>query len=289
MSSLVLGAVLSALAGTVLGLLGGGGAALTVPILVYVVGLEPRAAMATSLVVVGVTSVFAAASHARAGRVRFREGLLFGGAGMLGAAVGARAGREVPPTVLLLLLSGLMVAMALAMLRPKGAGSVQPGGAHASHTGRALLAGLGVGTLTGLLGTGGGFMVVPALSLMGGFEMAEAVATSLFVISLNSAAGLSAALLSGTHVDPMLAFGMAAASVSGSLVGGRLGRGLSAGALRQAFAAFLVLLGTAIAVRELSAVTPARVLAPATVLVLGGVGVLAWRARRGALPAAPGR
>jgi len=83
-SSLLLGAVLSALAGTVLGLLGGGGAVLAVPILVYVVGLEPRAAMATSLVVVGVTSAVAGVSHARAGRVRLREGLLFGGAGMAG-------------------------------------------------------------------------------------------------------------------------------------------------------------------------------------------------------------
>ncbi|MBM4380023.1 MAG: sulfite exporter TauE/SafE family protein, partial [Deltaproteobacteria bacterium] len=208
--------------------------------------------------------------------------------GMAGAAVGARAGRDVPPTLLLLLLSGLMVAMALAMLRPRASGAAaRP--PRERHPGRALLAGFGVGTLTGLLGTGGGFMVVPALSLMGGFAMAEAVATSLFVISLNSAAGLGAALWSGTHVDPWLAGGMAAASVSGSLAGARLGRGLSAEALRQAFAAFLVLLGTAIAVRELSEVVPVRVLAPVTAAALGAVGLLAWRVRRGAVSAATGR
>ena len=235
MSPLVLGAVLSALAGTVLGLLGGGGAALTVPILVYVLGLEPRVAMATSLVVVGVTSAVAAATHARAGRVRFRQGLLFGGAGVVGAAAGARAGRDVPPVVLLLLLAALMVAMALAMLRPRGAAAAQP--VSSRHPGRALLAGFGVGTLTGLVGTGGGFMVVPALSLLGGFAMAEAVATSLFVISLNSASGVASALLAGTRVDPALAGGMALASVAGSLLGARLGRGLSAEALRRAFAA----------------------------------------------------
>jgi uncharacterized membrane protein YfcA len=134
--------------------------------------------------------------------------------------------------------------------------------------------------LTGLVGTGGGFMVVPALSLLGGFSMAEAVATSLFVISLNSASGLGSALLAGTHVDPGLAGGMALASVAGSLVGARLGRGLSAGALRQAFAAFLVLLGTAIAVRELSPVVPAPQLATGAVALFGAVGLFAWRARR---------
>ena len=281
MTTLVLGAVLSALAGTVLGLLGGGGAALTVPILVYVLGLEPRTAMATSLVVVGVTSAVAAVSHARAGRVRFRQGLLFGGAGMLGAAAGARAGRHVPPTVLLLLLAGLMVAMAVAMLRPRGEARGTGSAVPPRGPGRALLAGLGVGVLTGLVGTGGGFMVVPALSLLGGFSMAEAVATSLFVISLNSASGLGSALLAGTRVDAGLAGGMALASVAGSLVGARLGRGLSAGALRQAFAAFLVLLGTAIAARELSPVVPAPQLATGAVALFGAVGLFAWRVRRG--------
>jgi uncharacterized membrane protein YfcA len=285
-TALVLGAALSALAGTVLGLLGGGGAALTVPILLYVVGLQPREAMATSLVVVGVTSAVAAASHARAGRVRFREGLLFGGTGMLGAAAGARVGKDVPPTVLLVMLSGLMVAMALAMLRPRGAAAPRVPGTP--RVGRALAAGFGVGTLTGLLGTGGGFLVVPALSLLGGFGMAEAVATSLFVISLNSVAGLGAALVSGTHVAPGLASGMALASVVGSLAGARLGRGLSADTLRLAFAAFLVLLGAAIAVRELSAVTPAVPLALGTAAALAAVGGAAWRMRRGPLPGVPG-
>jgi uncharacterized protein len=252
MTLILLGAALSLVAGISLGLLGGGGSILTVPILVYVLGVDPRSAIATSLVVVGVTSATGMLSHARAGRVEWRTGLLFGAAGMLGAAAGGRLGNFAPPALLLIAFAGMVLATAIAMLRRRPA----PAPAREESATRRLSAvlrnGFGVGLLTGLVGAGGGFMVVPALALFGGLAMPRAVATSLLVIALNSASGLLSATQAGATVDWALAGGMSVASVLGSLLGARLGQGLSPEGLRQGFALFIVALGVFILVRELS-------------------------------------
>lgn len=252
MSLLLLGAVLSLLAGVSLGLLGGGGSILTVPILVYVLGVDPRGAIATSLVVVGVTSATGMLSHARAGRVEWRTGLFFGAAGMLGAAAGARLGKFVPPALLLVAFAGMVLATAIAMLRRRPVPSLPPEPPAPRRLSAVLRNGFGVGMLTGLVGAGGGFMVVPALALFGGLAMPQAVATSLLVIALNSASGLINATLSGAPVDWALAGGMSGAAILGSLLGARLGRGLSPEGLRRGFAFFIVALGVFILVRELS-------------------------------------
>ncbi|WP_224368849.1 sulfite exporter TauE/SafE family protein [Hyalangium versicolor] len=253
MSTLLLGAVLSLVAGVSLGLLGGGGSILTVPILVYVLGMSPRGAIATSLVVVGMTSAVGTLSHARAGRVEWRVGLLFGVAGMLGAALGGRVGKFVPPALLLVAFAGMVLATAVAMLRgrPVPATAEVPEQPAGKHLAAVLRNGFGVGLLTGLVGAGGGFMVVPALVLFGGLSMPGAVATSLLVITLNCASGLLSALLSGAPVDWALAGGMSVASILGSLLGTRLGRGFSPESLRKTFASFIVALGAFILVREL--------------------------------------
>lgn len=252
MSLLLLGAALSLLAGVSLGLLGGGGSILTVPILVYVLGVEPRGAIATSLVVVGMTSVTGMLSHARAGRVEWRTGLFFGAAGMLGAAAGARLGKFVPPALLLVAFAGMVLATAIAMLRRRPVPARAPEAPAPRRLSAVLRNGFGVGVLTGLVGAGGGFMVVPALALFGGLAMPEAVATSLLVIALNSASGLLSATLDGAPVSWALAGGMSVASILGSLIGARLGRGLSPEVLRRGFAFFIVALGVFILVRELS-------------------------------------
>lgn len=252
MSLLLLGAALSLIAGISLGLLGGGGSILTVPILVYVLGVDPRGAIATSLVVVGVTSATGMLSHARAGRVEWRTGLLFGAAGMLGAAVGGRLGEFVPPAVLLVAFAGMVLATAIAMLRRRPVPARSSEAPAQRRLSAVLRNGFGVGLLTGLVGAGGGFMVVPALALFGGMAMPQAVATSLLVIALNSASGLLSATLAGAPVDWALAGGMSVASILGSLLGARLGRGLSPESLRRGFAFFIVALGVFILVRELS-------------------------------------
>jgi uncharacterized protein len=252
MTTLLLGAALSLIAGISLGLLGGGGSILTVPILVYVLGMDPRSAIATSLVVVGVTSATGMLSHARAGRVEWRVGLLFGAAGMLGAAVGGHVGKFVPPALLLVAFAGMVLATAIAMLRKRPVPAAPPERPADKRLIVVLRNGFGVGVLTGLVGAGGGFMVVPALALFGGLSMPRAVATSLLVISLNSASGLVSATQAGAPVDWTLAGGMSLASIAGSLIGARLGRGLSPEGLRKGFALFIVALGVFILVRELS-------------------------------------
>lgn len=273
MTLLLLGAVLSLLAGLSLGLLGGGGSILTVPILVYVLGVDPRGAIATSLVVVGVTSATGTLSHARAGRVEWKVGLLFGAAGMLGAALGGRVGKFVPPALLLVAFAGMVLATAVAMLRKRSAPAT--GASAAAPMERRLFVvlrnGFGVGLLTGLVGAGGGFMVVPALALFGGLSMPGAVATSLLVITLNCTSGLLSAILGGASVDWALAGGMSVASILGSLLGARLGRGLSPEGLRQGFATFIVALGVFILVRELS--TLLHVPSTRAIELAGGLGL----------------
>lgn len=266
-----LGAALSLVAGVSLGMLGGGGSILTVPILVYALGVEPRGAIATSLVIVGVTSATGVLSHARAGRVEWRVGLLFGAAGMSGAALGGRLGKLVPPALLLVTFAGLVLATALAMLRKRPGPGPAPVTPPSRHLAPVLRNGFGVGLLTGLVGAGGGFMVVPALALFGGLSMPRAVATSLLVITLNSASGLASATLAGARVDWALAGSMSVASITGSLLGARLGRNLSPERLRKGFALFIVALGVFILARELHTLSPRlpheegqRVVLPAT-------------------------
>lgn len=152
MTALAIG--LAVFVGIALGLLGGGGSILTVPLLAYVAGMDAKQAIATSLLVVGVTSAIGAVSHARAGRVQWRTGLIFGAAGMAGAYAGGLLARFIPGTVLLIGFALMMIATAVAMLR--GRKNVQQ--AHDSQrlpVPKILAEGLAVGLVTGLVGAGG--------------------------------------------------------------------------------------------------------------------------------------
>ena len=240
--------LLAVLVGLSLGLLGGGGSILTVPLLVYVAGLETREAIATSLLVVGVTSSVAAISHARSGRVQWRTGLWFGAAGMVGAYAGGRLGEHVPGGLLLTAFAVMMTATAVAMIRgrrgaPQEANDTLP-------VGRVLLHGGAVGLTTGIIGAGGGFLIVPALTLLGGLSMPVAVGTSLLVIAMNSAAGLGGHLTS-VDLDWGLAAMVTAAAVGGSLVGGRLAGRISADRLRRAFGWAILAMAAVVFVEEL--------------------------------------
>jgi uncharacterized membrane protein YfcA len=192
-----LGIALSVLIGVALGFFGGGGSILTVPLLVYVFGLDPKQAIASSLLIVALASISGAFQHARAGNLRPRTGFVFGGAGMAGADLGARAGAYVDGGVLILLFASMMVITALAMWRggTDPAPALEPG---PGATARLMAQGLAVGAFTGLVGAGGGFLIVPALVLWAGLPMAAAVGTSLLVIVLKSAAAFLGYV---THVD----------------------------------------------------------------------------------------
>lgn len=228
--------------GIVLGLLGGGGSILTVPILVYALGFSPKEAIATSLLVVGLTALSGVYQHARAGNVRWGAGLTFGAFSMAGSYAGGRLAGVFRGEVLLLLFAGLMVVTAVAMLR-RGARRELAARVEERPAAHRLLRigaqGLAVGAVTGLVGAGGGFLVVPALVLLGGVPMKEAIGTSLLVIGLNSSAAL-AGHLSHERIDWLLALAITAASVLGTVGGAALARRLDAARLRKGFAFFVL-------------------------------------------------
>jgi uncharacterized membrane protein YfcA len=233
---------LAVLVGVALGLLGGGGSILTVPLLVYVGGLDAKQAIATSLFVVAVTSLAGLFGHARAGRVRWRTGLLFGTAGMAGAYAGGLLGAHLPGELLLGAFAIMMIATAVAMLR--GRRDPDPERAHAElPLPRVLLDGAVVGLVTGLVGAGGGFLVVPALALLGGLPMSVAVGTSLVVIAMKSFAGF-AGYLTTVPIDWGLTLAVTAAAVAGALVGARLVARVPQDALRRIFGWFVLVMGT---------------------------------------------
>jgi uncharacterized membrane protein YfcA len=279
-----LGLALSVLIGVSLGFFGGGGSILAVPLLVYVFGLEPKQAIASSLLIVASASVSGALQHWRAGNVEIRTGLVFGAAGMAGSYLGARAGAFVDGRLLLLLFAAMMVLTGAAMWRGRRAPVRGANGEPA--TGRLLAQGFGVGIFTGLIGAGGGFLIVPALALFAGLRMPAAVGTSLVVIVLNSLAGFSG-YASHVHVDFPLVFAVATAAIAGSFGGARLADRIDPSLLRRAFAGFVVVMAIFIFVRETDAwLSTAQSAAPTSwpqlvfVLFVLGVGIAAGRVSR---------
>ena len=272
---LALTLVLAVLVGITLGLLGGGGSILTVPLLVYVAGMETKEAIATSLLVVGVTSAIGAVAHARAGRVRWRTGLIFGVAGMAGAYIGGRFAAFVPGQWLLIGFALMMAATALAMLRPRR--QIDPA-ATPSHlpTIRILLDGLVVGLVTGLIGAGGGFLVVPALALLGGLPMPVAIGTSLVVIAMKSMAGL-AGYLSSVSIDWSLAAMVTSAAVVGALIGGRLAGRVPPDTLRAVFGWFVLVMAIVVGAQEAPSAGWSWVAAGVGAILLAGTGLVLRR------------
>ncbi len=239
---------LAVLVGVSLGLLGGGGSILMVPLLAYVAGMDAKQAIATSLLVVGATSAVGAVSHARPGRVQWRTALLFGVFAMAGAFTGGHLARFIPGTVLLIAFAVMMIATAVAMLR----GRKQA--AQAGHDGlpvvKIMVEGLVVGLVTGLVGAGGGFLVVPALVLLGGLPMPIAVGTSLVVIAMKSFAGLGGYLAS-VQIDWAVAGMVTAAAVLGGLIGARLTARIDPEKLRQGFGWFVLIMAAVILGQEI--------------------------------------
>lgn len=255
--------------GLTLGALGGGGAILTVPALVYLLGQEPRTATTSSLLIVGVTSLIALMPHARAGRVRVGQGLMFGALGTGGSFIGSLMAARVAPQVLLTAFTGLMLVVAVTMLRRSLRRGAEAGGEDLTsepiltlrpltcacpRLAKVVVTATGVGLLTGFFGVGGGFVLVPALVLALSFPMPVAVGTSLLVIGVNSATALATRVsTAGADLDWPLVAGFTAAAVVGSLVGGRLTSRLHPATLTRAFAVLLVAVALYTAARSLPA------------------------------------
>ena len=274
----LLASPLGFLIGLSLGALGGGGSILAVPALVYVAGQQAQAATTTSLVIVGAAALLGMADHWRAGRVRPRIGVMFGLAGIGGSLAGSALNRHLDPDVLLLAFAGLVAFAAWRMLtgcptctkvgeaeataadHPGDRGDAK-GGVIARSRLRAdprtlakvIAAGTLVGFFTGLFGVGGGFIIVPALTLLLGFTMPEAIGTSLLIIAINSAIALAARVGVG-GVEWSVTIPFVAASLGGVVAGSRLADRLNAGTMLRWFAALLVAVAAYTATESLFAI-----------------------------------
>jgi uncharacterized membrane protein YfcA len=253
-------AILAGLAtGAVLGLFGSGGSIIALPALMYLLHVDPKSAIAMSLGVVAVTATVSALDNWRRGLVDARVALVFGLFGVAGTFAGARLGIVTPVVVQLGLFALVMYAAAWRMLKPArqlapaGASlAVADGGAAALGgcrdffspcMGHIALHGIGVGVLTGLVGVGGGFLIVPALVLLSGIPMKTAVGTSLAIVAAKSYAGF-AGYMGGVPIDWAVMGSFTVVTVIGSFVGAHFSARISQAALKKAFAWFLVVVAT---------------------------------------------
>lgn len=260
----LLASPLGFLIGLALGALGGGGSVIAVPVLVYVAGQDPRAATATSLALVTLIASVGLIPHWRNGRVRVALGVAFGAAGVAGNLVGSMLNGRADPDVLLLAFSGVMLAAAVAMWRslrsrpdtadapPDGSPTTVPWTPVRIAT--VVAAGTGVGLLTGFFGVGGGFVIVPALVLVLGVSMPDAVGTSLLIIVINSVVALLARLGDG-GIDLAVALPFAITALAGVTVGAQWAQRRDASSLQRAFVVLLVAVAAYTAVRSVLALS----------------------------------
>lgn len=241
------------LVGAALGGLGGGGSILIIPALVYGLEVAPQPAVVNALAVVGATSLFASFVHWRQGHVRLLAAAIFAVVGAGGAYVGAIASHAVPGRVLLVALAILMAVVSVLMFRSGSGGAREDDGAGqrrgAARHATVALAALAVGFLTGFLGVGGGFLIVPALTLVARLPVKEAIGTSLLVIAANCASGLAAHRAAG--FDPSLTASFLAGSLGASYLASRLVKDAAPKAIKKAFAGFILLIAAMMLVDNL--------------------------------------
>lgn len=236
----ILAGILALLIGLAMGMLGGGGSILTVPVFVYVMGIEPRQAIAMSLLVVGSVALTGAIRRRSMGHLRLEVALPFGAAAMLGAFGGAQLAKLLTPTQQMLLFAVVMLVSATSMLRTRELPAVEE--QVTARRGTLIAVGLGVGILTGLVGIGGGFLIVPALVLLGGLPMREAVGTSLLVISMNAAAGF-AGYLGAVTIPWVIVLTFGGLATLGLFAGTSFSRHVPQRELKRLFAILLYIVG----------------------------------------------
>lgn len=251
-----------ALVGVTLGLIGGGGSVLAVPLLVYLVGVpSAHIAIGTAAVAVAFNAASGLATHARLGTVKWPCALVFSAAGVLGALGGASLGKRLDGTELLALFGLVMIGVGIYMfsMRPKGAGhDVRLTPESARYLLPRLLAfGAGVGLLSGFFGIGGGFLIVPGLVLATGMALQNAIGTSLFAVTAFGAATAASYAVSGL-VDWRIALLVIAGGIAGTLLGTRVNAHLAGHkrALAGTFASVVIAVGLYIVVSGLLKLTP---------------------------------
>jgi len=244
--------------GLSLGLMGSGGSILTVPVLVYLVGQDEKLAIASSLAIVAVIAAAGSLAYVHKRLVDWRHVLLFGMPGVLGTYLGAWASQFVAGSTQLVLFAVVMLVASFMMLKPLEAVDA----AAPPRTGWKIgLDGAFVGTITGFVGVGGGFLVVPALVLLGGLAIPRAVGTSLVIISINSSTGflkhLDLLQQQGIALDVQVIFVISLIGVLGSIAGTRISGRLPQARLKQYFGIFLIATGAFILWRSMPALIAA--------------------------------
>lgn len=237
-----------------LGMFGSGGSILTVPILVYVLGQPEKVAIASSLAIVGIVAFFSAIPYARERLIDWRTVLMFGFPGVVGTYLGAWSSLWVTGAVQLMTFAVVMLLASFMMFRPPKLDEAASGAERPFH--KIALDGLLVGALTGFVGVGGGFLIVPALVLLGGLAMQNAVATSLVIVTLKSLVGyikyMDVLGAEGLEPDLFLIAFFSVAGVIGSFGGSLVASKLPQDGLRIGFASFLVLMGVFILAKNIA-------------------------------------
>jgi len=256
---MLLVSIFAIIIGFLLGLLGGGGSILTVPVLVYLADIPAKSAIVTSLVVVGCTSLIATYQYASKGYVCWKTGAIFGSAGMLGAFWGGRLTAYVPGALLLILLGAVMLLASFSMLLNNNK--------QATNTDYCmndtpicpaelpilaiLFDGFFLGIVTGLVGVGGGFLLVPALTHLAKLPVHGAIGTSLFIITLQSIAAL-AGHANHLDIDPVLTLTITVLAIVGSFLGTTASSHIPAHHLKRVFGYFVLILGGYLLYKEVN-------------------------------------
>ena len=254
-----LGYFASILIGITLGLIGGGGSILTVPILVYLFNIEPENATSYSLFIVGITAMFGAYRHYALGNLKIKSALYFA----LPSVVSLLLVRKVllpkiPSTLfyigafevskdllIMVVFALLMIAAAVSMIRKSEDKPLSE-----TNYLRLALIGLLVGFVTGFLGAGGGFLIIPALLYFANLSMKQAVGTSLFIIFVNSLIGFSGDLFGGITINYQLLFTITCIAIIGMIIGTQLSKKMDGAKLKPAFGWFVLVMGIYIIVKE---------------------------------------
>lgn len=256
----ITGYIASLFIGISLGLIGGGGSILTVPVLVYLFGISPILATSYSLFVVGSTSLIGSFNSWRKGLVDFRTTLLFGISSILTVFVIRKLIIPIIPediiigsihlkfsTLTMILFGILMLAASFSMMANKVA---EHHPHHKKNTGILILYGTGIGLVTGFLGAGGGFLLIPALVLLLHLPMKKAIGTSLLIIALNSLTGFAGDI--GNHkTDWFFLLTISAIAIAGIFLGGLFSKKIDGEKLKKAFGWFVLLMGIYIIIKEM--------------------------------------
>ncbi|MDQ7005576.1 MAG: sulfite exporter TauE/SafE family protein [Ghiorsea sp.] len=262
MDFMMIGLLASLLMGMTLGVFGAGGSILTVPILVFLMGVAASEATAYSLFIVGITAIFGAYTYYKQDLIQFKIGFVFAIPAFIGVYavrlflmpalpdhIASFGGYDLSKDALVLIVFSLIMIMAAyAMIKPSKVESTEQN--KTLNFPLIAVEGLVVGGVTGFVGAGGGFLIIPALVILAGLNMKQAVGTSLMIIAFKSLLGFVGDIQAGLVVDWILLFEIVGLSIIGVLIGERVARKVDGNKLKPAFGYFVLLMGLAILVRE---------------------------------------